>query len=333
MSNGIVGIRSEKHIANRELNILFTCAGRRVSLLDAFRRAMATLGVTGKIIATDVTSASAAFVRADLGLVVPSVGMLHYITTLLEIVEQHKIGLLVPLTDNDLRVLSRHRDKFAAIGCTVMAGSEESVMLCRDKVKTNNLLAKAGLSSIATWELKEFYKKPFYPCFMKPVRGSAGVGTGVIHNERELRGHVATFGDMLIVQEYVPGQEYTIDVYRSRDGVVRCVVPRQRLSVRSGEVEKGITIKDTELINAAVKLSGMLGDLWGVFCCQCRRIAGKPPRFFEVNPRFGGGSLLSIAAGANLPLYLLQEVLGLPITAKLGEFTDHLMMLRYDDAV
>ena len=56
-----------------------------------------------------------------------------------------------------------------------------------------------------------------------------------------------------------------------------------------------------------------LDGMWGVFCCQCRRSGTGPVRFFEINARFGGGAPLSIAAGANLPLYLLQEVLDLPI--------------------
>ena len=136
----------------------------------------------------------------------------------------------------------------------------------------------------------------------------------------------------MLVQEYVPGREYTIDVYRSREGEVKCVVPRQRLLVRSGEVEKGVTVQNEELIDSAVRLSSCLDGMWGVFCCQCRWENSQPPRFFEINPRFGGGAPLSIAAGANLPLYLLQEVLGQPITAKLGEFKDNLLMLRYDEA-
>lgn len=325
--------RSERIIAANNLNILFTCAGRRVALMEAFRRAMGEVGVGGKIIATDVTSASASFSMADLGIVVPSVGTLHYIRAIHEIVDQHKIGLIVPLTDLDLRILARHRDRFTEKNCAVMVGSEESVMLCRDKAKTNAVLKHAGLSSIRTCSLEDFRRSPFYPCFIKPIRGSASVGTGVIHNEQELRAHTATFGDLMLVQEYVGGQEFTIDVYRTRKGEVKCVVPRQRLAVRGGEVEKGITVKDDELTRAAVTLSQNLGDLWGVFCCQCRRQAGGgPPRFFEVNPRFGGGCLLSVAAGANLPLYVLQEVLGMPVTAELGKFTEHLMMLRYDEA-
>ena len=325
--------RSARPISQRELNILFTCAGRRVALLEAFRKAMAEMNVAGKLIAADMTVASAAFHTADLGVVVPLVGRVEYVPALLELIEKHDVGLLVPLTDLDLRSLARQRDRLAVAGCTVMIGSEASVTLCRDKARTNELFGQAGLGTIRTCSLKEFHEEPFYPCFVKPVRGSAGVGAGAIASEKELHAHVATFGELLLVQEYVSGQEFTIDAYRTRDGEVRCVVPRQRLAVRGGEVEKGITVKDEALIADAIKLGGLLGDIWGVFCCQCRRGQDGVARFFEINPRFGGGAPLSIAAGANLPMYLLQEVLGLPITAEVWDFTENLLMLRYDDAV
>ena len=306
--------------------------GRRVALLGAFRAALAELGVEGTLVATDITDTSPAYHVADVGVLVPTVGRVEYIPTLLDVVREHEVSLVVPLTDLDLRSLSRQREQFAEAGCTVMIGSEDAVTLCRDKARTNALMAEAGLAAIGTYTLKEFLRKPFYPCFVKPVRGSAGVGTAVIHNEKELRAHVATYGDLMLVQEYIPGREYTVDVYRTRGGEVLSVVPRQRLQVRSGEVEKGITVRSEELSAATLELAGRLGDLWGVFCCQCRWSKGQPPRFFEINPRFGGGVPLSIAAGANLPLYLLQEVLGLPITAELGTFQENLLMLRYDEA-
>ena len=294
---------------------------------------MAELDVEGKIIATDITSTSSAFQRADLGLNMPMVGRIEYIPALLDAVKKYNVGLLVPLTDLDLRSLARHRDEFTEIGCAAMVGDEASVTLCRDKARTNAMMKEMGLASIHTCTLNEFRQDQFYPCFVKPVRGSASVGTGVIHDKRELHAHIATFGELLIVQEYVPGQEYTIDVYRSRQQKILCVVPRQRLVVRSGEVEKGITIKNDMLIEATIALGSKLGGLWGVYCCQCRRDPDGTPRFFEINPRFGGGAPLSIAAGANLPLYLIQEVLGLPITAEIGKFTDRLLMLRYDEAL
>jgi len=314
---------------------MFSCAGRRVALMNAFRRAMAELNVSGRLISTDITRSSAAFHLADLGLIVPKVADEAYIPTLMDYVRRHEVGLLVPLTDLDLLLLARHRDAFAREGCMVMIGSEEMVEICRDKSKTAELFTRAGLAAIPTLPLETFLKNPFYPCFVKPVAGSAGVGSAIIQSPAQMKVHIAAFGEELIAQEYVPGREFTIDVYRSRDGRVRCVVPRQRLVVRSGEVEKGITINDEGLIQSAIRLAGAMGDLWGVFCCQCRmqNIPGAQPQFFEINPRFGGGATLSVAAGANLPLYLLQEVLSLPITAKLGEFTDYLLLLRYDNAV
>jgi carbamoyl-phosphate synthase large subunit len=304
-----------------------------VELLRSFRKAMEALGVGGKILAADITYASPAMQLADGQLLVPSAGRVEYIPTLLEHVKKNRVGLVVPLTDLDLRSLARQRRRFGEIGCTVMVGSEAAINVCRDKAQFNALLERAGMSPIRTVPLDQFRRSPFYPCFVKPIRGSAGIGSSLIRDERELKAHVETYGELLLVQEYVHGQEFTVDVYRSRDGKVRSVVPRQRLVVRSGEVEKGLTIRDQEIIDSVLKLTPHLGDLWGVFCCQCRRHNGGPPRFFEVNPRFGGGITLSIAAGADLPLYLLQEVLALPITAVMGQFTENMLMLRYDQAV
>ena len=304
-----------------------------MELLRAFREAMARLGVTGKLIATDITEASPAFHKADVGEVVPRVGAAGYVSALQALVRKHGVGLMVPLTDLDLLALAHHREALAEMGCTVMVGAEADIRACRDKYLAAELFRRAGVGSIRTCRLREFDDQPFYPCFAKPAEGSAGIGAAVIRNEQQLRAHEAAYGEQLIVQELVPGQEFTIDVYRDRRGEVRCVVPRQRLEVRSGEVAKGVTVKDERLIADATRLAGHLGSIWGAFCCQCRRPAGGAPRFFEINPRFGGGSPLSIAAGADLPLYLLQEVLDLPISAETGRFREDLLMLRYDESV
>ena len=316
-----------------DLNILFTCAGRRVALLEAFRGAMAELDVVGQVLATDVSPVPAAFQTADAGFLVPRTDDPAYIDRLLEIVDLHGVGLLVPLTDLDLLDLADARQAFADLGCTVMIGTPQVARLCEDKRRLDGLLAGAGLPRVRTACVAEFLAEPFYPCFAKPIRGSAGIGAQLIRDGEHLRAHLAAFGRDLLVQEVLEGKEFTIDVYRSRDGVVRCAVPRQRLRVRGGEVQEALTVKDPLLIEAACRLAARLPGLWGAFCCQCRVGPDGRPRFFEINPRFGGGAPLSIAAGANLPLYLLQEVLGLALTAKLDGFVDRMVMARYDDAV
>jgi carbamoyl-phosphate synthase large subunit len=320
-------------VAEHKLNILFTCAGRRVVLLEAFRRAMRELNVTGKILVTDLTKASAAFHKADKGIMVPPTGTIEYIPALLKICDTESIGLVIPLTDLDLRSLARRREEFSAIGSEVMIGSPETILLCRDKTLTSKFIRRTGLQTIRTFSLEQFREKPFFPCFVKPVRGSASIGTGVLHSEAEMNAHLATYGNLMLLQDYVPGAEYTLDIYRSRSGKVHSVVPRQRLAIRAGEVEKGLTVNDSELIDAGVRLGENLDGLWGVVNAQCRRPPGGKAHFFEINPRFGGGVPLSINAGADLPKYVLEETLGMPISTGVGQFEPDMLMLRYDDAV
>jgi carbamoyl-phosphate synthase large subunit len=320
--------------ARKLFNVLFTSAGRRVAIIQAFRKAMSDLGLSGKVLAADTTLTAPAVQLADVGLELPPCGRVEYVPKLLEFVRRHHVGLLVPLGDGDLRSLARHRDQFGSAGCTVMVASQQTIMLCRDKAKLAPLCKRAGLSMVRGMSLKEFQAQPFYPCSVMSVRGPTVGATALIRDGKELIRHMGVFGSHLTIQECAVGQEFAIDMYRCRDGTVRCAVPRQRLVVRGGELEKALTVSDSGLIDAAVKLGSHLGDLWGVFCVRCRREKpGSPPRFIEISPRFAGGADLSVAAGADLPRYLLEEVLRMPISAKLGRFTENLLMLRHDAAV
>ncbi|NBB96328.1 MAG: ATP-grasp domain-containing protein [Planctomycetes bacterium] len=302
-------------------------------MLREFQRAMQDLDIAGQVLASDICRTSAAMQAADAGIVVPRVANEAYLPALLDAVEQHDVGLLVPLTDLDLLLLAKAREAFARRGCTVMVSSPEAVACCRDKLRFDDVVAAAGLATGRCVTLAEFRDAPFYPCFAKPIDGSAGIGASRIDNEPALDAHVARFGSDLVIQDCHDGQEYTIDVYRTRAGEIKTIVPRQRLVVRSGEVEQGLTVRDEALMAATRQLVDSVDGLWGVMCCQCRRDPGGEPYFFELNPRFGGGAPLSIAAGADLPRYLLQDVLGRDIGRSVGDFEENVLMLRYLAAI
>lgn len=314
------------------LNILFTCVGRRVALLEQFRRAADALDMKVSIEATDIDAYAPAMQVADHGRVVPRCDAPDYLPTVLDIVARRKIGLLVPLTDLDLQLLADAQEQFAPLGCQVMIGSAESVAICRDKHRFSAAVEAAGLPTGRSEDLQTFRQDPFYPCFAKPLAGSASVGAALIRDGDALERHVARFGEDLVIQDVYGGQEYTIDMYRTRSGAFKAIVPRQRLVVRGGEVEQGLTVRDKALIDAARRLVSSLDGLWGAMCCQCRREVDGPAYFFELNPRFGGGAPLSIQAGADLPRYLLQDVLGRDVDGEVGRFTDGLLMMRYPAA-
>jgi len=320
-------------MGKRELNILFTYADRRVDLLDAFRDAMGQLGVTGKLIAADTSIASAALHRADASAIVPHPDEATYIPVLLDLVKEHNVGLLVPLSDLDLVLLAGEHGRFSEVGCTVMTGSYSSVALCRDDARFERLCEQTRVANVKTLSLADFESRPFFPCLVKPARKPAHTKPRLIRSRKQLLAYIALCAEPILVRECASGWSLHIDVYRSRDGVVRCVVPRQELAARASSVEIAVASTDGALIAEVTRLVESLGDIWGVLCCHCIRGEDGSVTFLGVDPRFGDGVHLSIAAGANLPAYLLEEVLGLPSTANAASVTDGMLMLRYDNAV
>lgn len=315
----------------KQFNTLFTCAGRRVELIRGFRAAMNLLGVAGEIHVAEHAPHSAAGMEADHYITMPRVRSKEYIPALIEAIKTHEIDLVIPLTDLDIRSLARQQKQFHDIGCTVAVGSSGIVNTCRNKFLFAEYLDKRGIPVIPTQELAAFQANPYYPCFAKPLSGSSSIGASKIETPAQLLRHVEAYGEELILQPFIEGQEFTIDIYKSRAGDVKAIVPRQRLRVRAGEIEQGITVDDPDLLAATRQLAEALEGLWGVFCAQCRRTPDGQILFYEVNPRFGGGAPQSIAAGANIPLYLLEDIMGLEITTD-GSFQADLLMMRYPAA-
>jgi carbamoyl-phosphate synthase large subunit len=110
-------------------------------------------------------------------------------------------------------------------------------------------------------------------------------------------------------------------------------VPRKRLEVRTGEVSKGLIVKDPAVMAVGRRVAEVLGACRGVVTVQCIVADGGRIRVIEINPRFGGGAPLAIHAGADFPRWILEELLGRkPRINPLG-FRDDVAMLRYDDSV
>ncbi len=316
------------------LAVLFTCIGRRVQLLDAFRRAGDKLGIQLTLHGADASVLSPAFHRVDKSHLVPPIAEKGYVETLLELVRRHRIKLVVPLLDFELPLLAPSADRFAEIGCVALVSSEGVVRTCWDKLATHQLLKGAGIDTPDTWEWDQIRQSPNprFPYYLKPRRGSAGVGNFVIRNAAELE----TFGRRVhdaLVQELIEGSEFTVDVYCGLDGVPRCAVPRRRLEVRNGEVSKGVIVKNPAVMSTAMEVARVLRECRGVVTVQCMVTPPGRVCVLEINPRFGGGVPLAIHAGADFPRWILMEVMGRKPRILPAGFKDDIVMLRYDDAV
>jgi len=327
-------VKNRKSKTRNSLNVLFTCIGRRVSLLNSFRRAAKQLKINAAFFGTDTTDLSSALQLCDEGFLVKPTTHPGYIKQLLSIIKANKVKLLVPTVDLDLKVLARNKPKFTAAGCRVLVSAPQVIDICQDKRKTYRFLAKNGFDTALTMSVRSALskKKLNWPCFLKPWDGYAGRGNAVVNNRRELLFYAKRIPNA-ICQEFIKGTEYSCDVYIDFDTKVRCVVPRKRIEVRAGEVSKGQVVKNPRIMSEAGMLVETLGAGPGVITLQLFLTDDDRVKFIEINPRFGGGAPLSIKAGANFPKWILQEASGKKTNISSGSFKDDLIMLRYDSEV
>jgi carbamoyl-phosphate synthase large subunit len=324
----------KKRQVRKNFNILFTCIGRRVSLLRNFRRAAKRLKLNAKMLGADVTELSSALQLCDEKFLVKPTTHRGYIPELLSIVKKHKVNLIVPTVDLDLKVLARAKERFSELGCVVLISRPQVIDICQDKRKTYQFLTKNGFDTPVTMSARKALsvKRLKWPCFLKPWDGYASRGNAIVTSRRELQLFSKRIPNC-IVQEYIEGPEFTCDVYVDFDLKVRCVVPRKRIEVRSGEVNKGQVVKDKRIMNKTRKLVELLGAGPGVITIQLIRSNKGQLKFIEINPRFGGGVPLSMKAGADFPKWLLSEMIGKKSSISFDGFESGLLMLRFHDEV
>jgi carbamoyl-phosphate synthase large subunit len=313
------------------MNVLFTSIGRRVELIRAFRSAFEDLRLQGEIIGLDRDPLAPALQECTKSFIVPSLDSPDYIPVLVEIFRRGKVNLVFPLIDPDIPLLADNRELLESTGARLAVVSQDASRTVSDKHLTTRFFRRLGLPVPHTWLPQELDPNAIsFPLFVKPRGGSAGANSFQARNANELRFFLQYVKDP-IIQEWLPGPEITNDVVCDLEGNVLSVVSRKRLEVRTGEVSKGVTIHDARILEACLSVARELPVI-GPVTVQCM-MKDQQPYFTEINARFAGGIPLSIAAGANAPLYLLARTAGIPLELPpLGQYKIGLHMTRYDDS-
>jgi carbamoyl-phosphate synthase large subunit len=313
----------------RRFNVLLTAGSRRVPLVQSFRSGLRTIGMPGSVIVTDVNPLSPAVHVADRSFRVPLASDPAYVTELLTIVEAEKVQLLVPTIDDELPVIAAARDDFRRAGAVVACSPVETTVLCNDKYATCMTLRKSGVAAAMSYLPAQLSEELPLPLFMKPRDGRGAVGAYPIRSYEELDFFLRYVPNPL-VQEYLDGPEFTIDVLCDFQGRPLSIVPRERVVVRAGVIDRGRTVHDRRLLAlaeatcAAVRFAGPIN-------IQCR-MRGAQPVVFEINARFSGGIPLTIQAGADFPAMLLRLALGRRVEASIGTFKDDLWMTSFEQS-
>jgi len=317
----------------KRLTMLVTSAGRRVALLQAFRRGAEQLGVELELLACDLEpDLSAACHIADDAFAVPPATHDGYVDAVLAICRSRHVQLVVPTIDPDLVPLANAHNRFTTLGAQIAVSAPAVIDIARDKLKTAEFFAAQGIPTPRTETLAAVRENPeswAWPVLLKPRHGSSGRAVSIVESPADLP---PGEDEPMIVQTLLHGEEWTVSIYIDDAGRLRAVVPHRRIKIRAGEVEKGVTRRAPRLIEIGEKIAAALPGARGVLCYQAMVSPDGAANVFEINARFGGGYPLADHAGAAFARWLIEARLGMPSSAG-NDWTEDVVMLRYDAAI
>lgn len=313
------------------INIAVTSAGSApgVAVIKALKR-QKKLPI--HVTALDMDKASAGNYLADKGLTVPAANSQGFIQEVIKICRKQKIKCLIPIIDEELFVFSKNRDVFEKAGIRLIVNSAETVRLAKDKLLTCRFCSQEGIKAPRVFLKKEVDRvnSSDYPLIIKPIDGRGSKDVVLIKNKKELNFFKDYFKDY-IIQQFIKGKEFTIDIVASTEGRILQAIPRHRISTKAGMSYKGEVVRSAELIDYA-KGAAQKFKITGPANIQC--IVNKRGIYLiEVNPKFAAGLPLTVAAGVNIPVILIKLALGIKLLKRELEFKDGVRMLRFWEEV
>lgn len=286
------------------MRILLTNAGRRTYFIDYFNE-LINEGYQFEIFISDKEKTTACFYnKINKFFILPPVlkDKDKYLNKLLDIVKKNHIKLIIPLTDLDLLILSKNKEKFKKINCQILVSSSKVIQICEDKTLLRKFLTTINLK---TPKIYSNIHGINYPIISKPRLGSGSSGLKILNKNIDIN-----FDDKdFIYQEYIKGTEYGLDILNDSKGKFVSYCLKKKIQMRGGETDKAISINNKSFKNICLKISRFLmhkGNL------DIDLIINKKKEIFfiDFNARFGGGYPFTHLSGLNYVKFIVLDYLG-----------------------
>lgn len=271
---------------------------------------------------------------------IPKADHPDFISRIFYICEKEKINVIFPLVTNELFVFSLAKTIFEEKGIKVIVSDFSSLEIANNKsklyqhLKNSQVLVPAFQIAKTKEELRNACLYLGYPAkevCMKPSISNGSRGFRILtedNNDYNLLFHAkpqsvyATLQNILsiignhnfpelLISEYLPGDEYTIDTYVYNASAI-LVLPRIRHKMSGGISVKGEFIQNEEIIKYCHEIISSM-NLHGPIGIQVKKGTDGKYKILEINPRIQGSSVAALGAGINLPLLaVLSEYYGSP---------------------
>lgn len=288
------------------------------------------------LVGTDIKKGVAGqYLCDDFAVIAPANNAVNYLNCLLELSISKKIDVILPQNTSELEILAQNKQKFDQERIKVIISSPESLKLSNNKYGLMNFCKSQQIPTADFFiadnfkDLKRYAEKLGWPekkVVIKPPVSNGQRGMRIIDQNFDFKKafyeqkptDVLTrmnalyeiLGDKfpeLIVMEYLPGDEYTVDVFRFNGRVT--AIPRKRSSIRSGITFSGCLEQNQQLIEFSEKLAKGL-NLEYCFGFQFKLDESGLPKILESNPRVQGTMISSVLGGANIIYSSVKAVLG-----------------------
>jgi len=310
------------------MNVLITSVGIRGYLVRYFKDALKNKGT---VFATDCSIFAPALYDADDFFILPKVTDNNYINELMRICTEKNIEGIVSLNDIELPILVKNKEKFSKKNIHIVISDPEIIDICYDKYRTYNFLIKNDFSAPKTFIS---LKKAFYeinkgtlklPVLIKPRYGSASKDISKVNTIAELENEFNKRKNF-IIQEFIDGEEYGVDVFNNADFEPVSVFAKKKIKMRAGETDKAISVNDEKIMELVCALSRKLGFYGPADIDIFKRNDGY--LVMEINPRFGGGYPLSHALGAGFPEKIISLINKEKIETNYYKYPENILMMK-----
>lgn len=309
------------------INVLVTSAGSipGIAVIQALKQQDE---IPVHVVAADMNALSVGFCLSDGSATIPPASSPDFIPCVLELCTSEGIKVAFPIIDEELQVFADHSGKFAEIGVTLVTNAPDVVRIAKDKYETYRFCKSNGILTPETFlpHERERILEAKFPLVVKPRAGRGSMAVFKTENMKQL-GFFLEYVANPVVQEFIEGTEYTIDILTTFEGEVLSVVPRERIETKAGMSVKGTTVRDRRLIDYGKRIAETVG-LFPRGNIQCID-GGKNTYLIEVNPKFAATLPFTVRAGVNMPLLILKMCLGMHVRRRIDDFEDGLTMLRY----
>ena len=219
-----------------------------------------------------------------------------------EKISSYNFDIVYPAMDGVIYKFAQFRNLLRE---NVIVPDFETASITRSKAKTYQILNGVVPLPVQYSNIEEVKD---YPIFVKPDVGQGSVGAKKINSEEELHAALEKSKGLLIL-EYLPGAEYTVDCFTNCKGELVSVCPRKRLRMKNGISMACEAVEDSKIVDIANNINQKIHNKGGWFFQIKKRDNGEYV-LLEVSSRVGGTSGFTRSLGVNLPLLTVNTYCG-----------------------